>query len=309
MLGKKSWNPYSPAAIARVRADEADAAEREESDDQKLQFYEAARRRAILKGETPPSPPTPPLDQARERRDDRKRVAQSSDHIGYNRKRRRLAGEDDTDRDIRLARGDEDARVQRRQDHGSTLANGKEKELSIVDGHGSIQLFLPPNETKPQSESQARHYSNRVQGKSLHRSRDKDGEVGQRFGDTGDSKSASSEPWYMTLRPQFSGTETISDLDTFSMGKDVFGRDDPNRRARDAMRLSVADPMAAIKKAQTRLKEVAHEKFEHENALREIRQEQEQTRENVKKHSTRKGPDGLKRPEPLRRHQRRRRRA
>ncbi|KAJ2986204.1 hypothetical protein NUW58_g5139 [Xylaria curta] len=60
LLGKKSWNVYNPANIARVKRDEAEAQVRAEAEEKRQQDAEAKRRLAILRGEDPPTPPPPP---------------------------------------------------------------------------------------------------------------------------------------------------------------------------------------------------------------------------------------------------------
>lgn len=69
LLGKKSWNVYNTDNVERVRCDEAKAAEREELEEQRMQEIDAARRTALLRGETPPprlSPATSLLPGERE---------------------------------------------------------------------------------------------------------------------------------------------------------------------------------------------------------------------------------------------------
>ena len=99
---KQSWNVYNPANIARVKADEAVAAAKEAADEQQMQELDAERRAAILRGQTPPPlPEEKSKDDVKDRRRDRD---QDGKRDGHDRKRRRLAGEDDTDRDIRIAK-------------------------------------------------------------------------------------------------------------------------------------------------------------------------------------------------------------
>ncbi|KAK6440892.1 hypothetical protein LTR95_002886 [Oleoguttula sp. CCFEE 5521] len=97
LLGKKSWNVYNSAAIEKVRRDEADAAAREEAAEQRMQDEDAARRIAILRGETVPDLAPVVEDEVPRRR---------QEHDSKPRKRRKLRGEDDTDADIRFARED-----------------------------------------------------------------------------------------------------------------------------------------------------------------------------------------------------------
>ncbi|KIW10353.1 hypothetical protein PV08_11315 [Exophiala spinifera] len=87
LLGKKSWNVYNPANIERVRRDEAEAKRREEEQEARQRDHESDDRLRFLRGETSV------------REDPEPHPSASS----YRRKRK-LPGEDDTDRDIRLAK-------------------------------------------------------------------------------------------------------------------------------------------------------------------------------------------------------------
>ncbi|RMD40412.1 hypothetical protein DV735_g4729, partial [Chaetothyriales sp. CBS 134920] len=94
LLGKKSWNVYNTDNIARVRRDEA-AARAEQAEKERQQHeHEAGARLALLRGE---------IADRSSAVDDAGSLG-TEDIPGSRRKKRRLAGEDDTDRDIRLAR-------------------------------------------------------------------------------------------------------------------------------------------------------------------------------------------------------------
>ena len=94
LLGKKSWNVYNPASIARVRQDEADAQAREEAAEQRMQEQDAERRIALLRGEKPPALPEPEGEE--EYTGKRRR----EDGHGREKKRKKLRGEDETDMDL-----------------------------------------------------------------------------------------------------------------------------------------------------------------------------------------------------------------
>ncbi|GAM89151.1 hypothetical protein ANO11243_071870 [Dothideomycetidae sp. 11243] len=132
LLGKKSWNVYNADNIARVRQDEAAAEAVEAAREQRMQEVDAARRTAILRGETPPPIPD---DDDRSDGDHRERPPPLSWEKEQRRKRRKLRGEDDTDRDIRLAR------------HERAAAD----PVKLTDRKGNIQLFSEPPSTQPSS--------------------------------------------------------------------------------------------------------------------------------------------------------------
>ncbi|KAL6245040.1 hypothetical protein RBB50_007815 [Rhinocladiella similis] len=90
LLGKKSWNVYNPANIERVRRDEAEAKRHEEEQEARQRDHESDDRLRLLRREA--SVPQPPGSQL-----------ESHSSSSYKRKRK-LPGEDDTDRDIRLAK-------------------------------------------------------------------------------------------------------------------------------------------------------------------------------------------------------------
>ncbi|OCT47160.1 hypothetical protein CLCR_02564 [Cladophialophora carrionii] len=117
LLSKKSWNVYAPANIERVKRDEAEA---------RRQAIEQEKR--SLQNEA----------------DDR--LEHLKQHSTRDRKslKRKLAGEDDTDRDIRLAaEGTNPASTGAEQDHGLAL-----------DAKGHISLIPTPPQKKSRAEEQ-----------------------------------------------------------------------------------------------------------------------------------------------------------
>ncbi|RMZ88854.1 hypothetical protein DV736_g3914, partial [Chaetothyriales sp. CBS 134916] len=96
LLGKKSWNVYNADNIVRVRRDEA-AARAEQAESERQQHdCEANARLALLRGQNLSGHPLTT--------DHTETLTHPNDFPGRQRKKRRLAGEDDTDRDIRPAR-------------------------------------------------------------------------------------------------------------------------------------------------------------------------------------------------------------
>ncbi|KIX99653.1 uncharacterized protein Z520_04288 [Fonsecaea multimorphosa CBS 102226] len=111
LLPKKSWNVYSPANIERVKRDEAKA-----RDQAAKQEEDSLRREA----------------------DDRISILQQQRKGQTKGSKRKLPGEDDTDRDIRLALETPPASTKKeKQDHSS-----------LVDANGHISL-IPVSEKPP----------------------------------------------------------------------------------------------------------------------------------------------------------------
>ncbi|KAL1627288.1 60S ribosomal protein L19B [Neofusicoccum ribis] len=146
LLGKKSWNVYNPANIERVRRDEAAAQVREEEAERRMDEYDAARRLAILRGERPPSPPPDLLDEGQQPRRD-----------GANRgpKRRRIAGEDDTDRDIRLARETAEQGREQQEQLIKFSENKEANDAPLINREGHIDLFPVDHKAMRKAEKNA----------------------------------------------------------------------------------------------------------------------------------------------------------
>lgn len=252
LLGKKSWNVYNPAAIARVRADEAAAAAREEAEEQAQQEYDAARRLAILRGTTPPPPDISTIrdDDSLENRHRDQRGDASRDA----RKRRRLAGEDDTDRDIRLARRDTDDVIKPKTRTKSLW--GEDVDAPIEDHAGHIQLFAAP----PMKSARAAK-NDEAEAERRKKKREMEDQYTMRFSNAaGFNKGPKDQPWYMSASSRTHGDGDKQARGAVSRGLDAFGREDVGRARRDEKRLSSADPMAMMKQAQTQLKQVERDR-------------------------------------------------
>ncbi|KAK4133120.1 hypothetical protein BT67DRAFT_360312, partial [Trichocladium antarcticum] len=224
LLGKKSWNVYNPANIARVRRDEAAAQAKEEAEEQRMQEADAARRLAILRGETPPplesDAPSPLRAPARQptSNDDRHGA-------GVGRKRKR-PGEDDTDLEMRLAR--ETAAAGSRAAHEPAAAA---PTPPLVDSNGHISLFPAPATPPPAAQSaDAARKERALKDQYQMRLVNAAGRDGRGLTDGG--------PWYA------SGEGGAAPAPS----RDVWGREDPRRKGREAKRLGASDPLAMMKR-------------------------------------------------------------
>ncbi|KAJ5489835.1 hypothetical protein N7453_010660 [Penicillium expansum] len=221
LLGKKSWNVYNVDNIARVKRDEAQAKAREEEDERIMQEVDAERRIKILRGERPPTPPPAPSLVSSEpgAGPDRK---SASDAGGF-RKRRRVAGEDDTDRDIRYAREDAAQATAKREELMLASRKADIAQAPILDKAGHINLF-PAASAKTEKNSEA-------EAEAARKKRSYEDQYTMRFSNAaGFKETISQKPWY-------SSAEQIAMAPGSMPEKDVWGNEDPRRKERTQARM------------------------------------------------------------------------
>ncbi|GME24247.1 hypothetical protein GTA08_BOTSDO12741 [Neofusicoccum parvum] len=279
LLGKKSWNVYNPANIERVRRDEAAAQAREEEAERRMDEYDAARRLAILRGERPPSPPPDLLDEGQQPRRD-----------GANRgpKRRRIAGEDDTDRDIRLAR--ETAEHGREQQEQLIKFSENKKEANdapLMNREGHIDLFPVDHKAMRKAEKNAER-----EAEEAKKRQEFEDQYTMRLSNAA-GRDGLGKPWYANASKgstETSGPGVMEELEEPS--KNVWGREDPGRKDRQRMRMNASDPLAFMKKAQVQLKDAERDRrrwaAEREQEMFAMRTTNEkELRSERRKHSSR----------------------
>ncbi|KAH6851176.1 hypothetical protein B0I37DRAFT_353548 [Chaetomium sp. MPI-CAGE-AT-0009] len=246
LLGKKSWNVYNPANIARVRRDEAAAQAREEAEEQRMQENDAARRLAILRGEAPPL-----LEEPQHPNETLPAPPRGRDHDAHgpsHQRKRKRHGEDDTDFEMRVAReraaaGDRAARELATTTSSSTATTSS---APLVDSKGHLTLFPEPDTTpRPRegNEEAAREAARREREfKDQYQMRlvNAAGRDGQGLTDGG--------PWYASAAAVAGEGAGASSGALVVPSKNVFGREDPGRGARAAARLDASDPLAVMRR-------------------------------------------------------------
>ncbi|KAF2835632.1 hypothetical protein M501DRAFT_1034304 [Patellaria atrata CBS 101060] len=249
LLGKKSWNVYNPDNIERVRRDEAAAAAKEAEEEQRMQEIDTARRIAFLRGQTPP-PIDPPSD---EKSTERKSESRRQDRFdGRDRKRRRLAGEDDTDRDIRLARSQ--ANPSPAVDDSRKIKKHQSSDAPLTNHAGNIDLF--PIQTRGRAGK-----NEEAEAEKKKKKREEENLYTMRLSNAA-GRDGIHNPWYTsssTKQSSKSGKEgTPHDIEVES--KDVFGRPDSKRKERESTRIVLNDPLAIMQQAQSKLRDVEKER-------------------------------------------------
>ncbi|KAK3683856.1 hypothetical protein B0T22DRAFT_263688 [Podospora appendiculata] len=266
LLGKKSWNVYNADNIARVQHDEAVARAREEADEQRMQEVDASRRLAILRGESPSPLEVPETRQGQD-------GESKHSHSHRRDRKRKRTGEDDTDFEMRIAR--EQAEAGARVAHELSLGaveqlpstSSTTTSAPLYDGAGHISLFEPApatgREKNPEAEREAakkkREYEDQFQMRLVNAA----GKDGLGLTDGG--------PWYAAA----DGSEVSNAL---VPTKNVWGKDDPRRKVREATRLGASDPLAMMKRGAAKVRELDKERRregeERERELRELRRDE-----------------------------------
>ena len=271
---RQSWNVYNADNIARVKADEAAAAQREAAREQRMQEVDAARRAAILRGQTPPPLPT---DDDETHEDSAKGSGRSH---GHDRKRRRLAGEDDTDRDIRVAASHRDRQGDAELAELRLVKLRKPtSDAPLTDHAGHIDLF--PVDLK---ELLKREKNEEAEKEKRKRERALEDQYTMRLSNAAGRGGEAQQPWYAsglkkTEGPTASRDQAIA-FPTLE-NKDVWGNEDPLRKEREQARITSNDPLALMQRAQVQLKKSKEIKKklaeERERELMELRAAQERS--------------------------------
>ncbi|KAI9888460.1 MAG: hypothetical protein M1814_006907 [Vezdaea aestivalis] len=231
LLGKKSWNVYNVENIEKVRRDEAAAKAKEEDEERRMQDEDTKSRLEQLRTGTPQNLASAPKIERTAARDDG--IERSN---GRRLKKRKLAGEDDTDRDIRLAK------------ESSDLAPSLPRALSLpdnpslVDSKGNISL-IPENKRAKTNSIKAR------------KEKEPEALTNMRFSDAAGRRETIKTPWYSTA----SSTPSAG-LESNDVGTNVWGKEDSGRAKRDKSRIHSNDPLSFMKTGVQQLKQIEKER-------------------------------------------------
>lgn len=207
-----------------------------------MQEVDAQRRIQILRGERPSTPPPPPPSHSPSDPID-KQERKSIDDAGRYRKRRRLAGEDDTDRDIRFAREDAAQAGSKRDELVLASRRNKESaEAPLLDSAGHINLFPQQGPNKKAEKNKEAEAETEKEKRSY------EDQYTMRFSNAaGFKESVNRQPWYSSNGQAVAVPEAMP-------GKNVWGNEDPLRREREIARMNSNDPLAAMKRGVQQLK-------------------------------------------------------
>jgi hypothetical protein len=259
LLGKKSWNVYNQDNIERVKRDEAAEKALEEAEERRMQ---------ILRGEihTPLQIEVKPEDGSHEGRHPPGRESQG----GRERKRRKKAGEDDTDFEMRLA-------------HEQSTSSNTEKPIilrklvdaPLVDHAGHIDLF--PQE----GNNECVQKNADAERETAKKKKEYEDQYTMRFSNAAGFKRGLNSPWY-------SKATAKDQLDEDIPSQDVWGNEDPRRKEREAARIVLSDPLAMMRQGAAQARQVEKERKrwreEREKELRELVEAEERKKPRKRRH-------------------------
>ncbi|KAB5582425.1 hypothetical protein GE09DRAFT_1074864 [Coniochaeta sp. 2T2.1] len=236
LLGKKSWNVYNSSNVERVRRDEAAAQALEDAKEERMQEADAARRLAILRGEEPP--PLPEEDDAPLDPGAGPLVKRDRDRIPGEKKKRKRTGEDDTDFEMRVAR--------ERAAEAVAGAGRRRSEVPL-----ELAGLLAPEEERALVKPPGREEEAAAKARAAERLANPV---------LKDALGIQEDPWFLR--------GVVAELP----GRDAWGKEDPGRKARDAVRIDKNDPLAMMKLGARKVREVTKErKREEEERERELK--------------------------------------
>lgn len=228
-----------------------------------MQEVDAERRIQILRGERPPSLSPPRLSTPSEAPQSELRRSEAEYGTHRDKKRRRIAGEDDTDRDIRFAREEAAQYDAKRDELLSSHREGRERDqhVPITDSAGHINLFTEDMTRNHRVEKNAE-----AEAEKNKKQRAFEDQYTMRLSNAaGFKESAGQKPWYS------SGSTKEVQAPNAMRNTDVWGNEDPLRQEREKARIDANDPLAAMKAGVRSLKNAQKERKEwQKQRLREL---------------------------------------
>lgn len=264
MLGKKSWNVYNQDNIEQVKRDEALAKAREEAEEQRLQEIDAERRMQILRGEVPA-----PLAEIEDRPDD-SHPQDRSYAPGRERKKRKRAGENDTDFEMRIA-------------HDRTSSSNADKQIALrksgdaplIDHAGHIDLFPQERSGKPVKNAEA-------EKEAAKKKKEYEDQYTMRFSNAAGFGRGLESPWYSK------SSVTVAAVEEDTPSTDVWGNEDPRRKERDTARIVSNDPLAAMRQGAAQVRQVERERKvwreEKEREMRDLKEAEKRRHRHKRRH-------------------------
>ena len=157
------------------------------------------------------------------------------------RKRRRIAGEDDTERDMRYARESQTLTTTKRE--GEDPIRKGTINAPLTDRAGHINLF-------PSRGSRCHVSKNpEAEAEIAKKKREYENQYTMRFENAaGFKQSLGREPWYHSSSRPENEEESLS--------KDAWGDKNPRRKERQKSKIAAEDPLAAIQKGVQSLREL-----------------------------------------------------
>ena len=208
---------------------------------------------------------------------------------GRERKRRRIAGEDDTDRDMRYAI--EDRETMHDRAHKDILKlKSKSADAPILDRAGHIDLF--PAEARAASRKEKAKNPEK-EAEDARKKQDYEDQYTMRFSNAaGFKQSVDQKPWYYAnAGPAGDETEAVE-------AKDALGNEGPRRKERQKLKMASDDPLAAIQRGVQAVRKAEREKkhFRDERLAEVddlIRLERKEAKRRKRHHRRRSEEDGL----------------
>lgn len=239
-----------------------------------MQEEDAANRIRILRG-LPEAPlvPSEPLNDGHAK----KHEWRPDQEQGRDRKRRRVAGEDETEREIRIAR--QNAAVAPSSNHSAVQIRPR-NDMPLTDCKGHINLFPVETPSKQKTTKNAE-----AEAETAKKKREYEDQYTMRFSNAaGFKQDVGQQPWYSSVD---ANAQDGDDEATATLAKDVWGNEDPRRKERYTKRLTANDPLSAMKRGVKELREVGMErnrwKEERDRDIQELIDSERPSRSSMKK--------------------------